>query len=528
MPHPTRQEDEWVVFWASLLSPLYLEEVDTKETARFLRELASQEHLFPDGQRRKIGLSTLWRKWRQLREGGVEALRRRPRSDRGKIRGERRRMIERAIELKRDQPRRSPQVINQFLKAEFGRTIPPSTMHRHLRAAGATRAKLLGSRQPIRGRWTRDRSNALWVGDFEDGPRVLVGDQVKKTHLSVFIDCHSRYVVAGRYYLRENLDVLIDTLLRAWSEHGSSRELYIDNAKVYHAKALQLAALAVQTRLRYRKVRDPAGGGLIERFFGTAQSQFETEVRAGSILTLDKLNEGFAAWLAVGYHQAVHSEIHEAPRVRYERDRLEHRRVDMSQVVSYFYRREERTVHRDFCDVQLHGAYYRVDKKLRGDRVQVRYDPFQRPLTVVYIHDRQSGVFLGEGVLHDRPVNPHQDDLPAHLPKPQFSYIDLLIRQHRDALSRQAQGIDYQAALSRADRRWPFTDFVQRLASRLGRQGGTSAFSTEELEALSRFYERWAELSAVMVDRAVAAVPEPTITEVLYQLQLLIDEERSQ
>lgn len=528
MNNPARHEDEWVVFWASLLSPLYLEEVDAKETARFLRELASQEQLFPDGQRRKVGLSTLWRKWRQLREGGLEALRRKRRNDRGMIRGERRRMIERAIELKRDQPRRSPQVINEFLKAEFGGTIPPSTMHRHLRAAGATRAKLIGSRQPVRGRWTRDRSNALWVGDFEHGPRVLVGDQVRKTHLSVFIDCHSRYVVAGRYYLRENFDILIDTLLRAWSEHGSSRELYVDNAKVYRATALKLAALAVHTRLHHRKVRDPAGGGLIESFFRTAQSQFEPEVRAGQILTIDKLNEGFAAWLAVGYHQAVHSEIKETPRARYERDRLEHRHVDMSQVVSYFHQREKRTVRREFCDVQLNGAYYRVDKKLRGDRVEVRYDPFQQPLTLVHIYDCQSGAYLGEGIRHERPVNPDQDTPPADLPKPQYSYIDLLIRQHRDSLSRQVQGIDYGAVLARADRRWPFAEFVQRLASRMGRQGGVSAFSTNELEALSRFYERRTELTAVMVDRAVAAVPEPTITDVLYQLQLLIDEERSE
>ena len=53
------------------------------------------------------------------------------------------------------------------------------------------------------------------------------------THLSAFIDCHSRYVVEARYYLRENLDILIDSLLRAWSVHGASRELYLDNAKIF-------------------------------------------------------------------------------------------------------------------------------------------------------------------------------------------------------------------------------------------------------------------------------------------------------
>ena len=32
--------------------------------------------------------------------------------------------------------------------------------------------------------------------------------------------CHSRHVVDSRYCPRENLDILIDTLLRAWATHG--------------------------------------------------------------------------------------------------------------------------------------------------------------------------------------------------------------------------------------------------------------------------------------------------------------------
>jgi hypothetical protein len=95
------------------------------------------------------------------------------------------------------------------------------------------------TRQKIRCRWTRDFSNALWLGDFQDGPYVLHDAHVVETHLSGFIDCHSRFVVDARYYLRENLDILIDGLLRAWSLHGASRELYLDNAKIYPAVLLR-------------------------------------------------------------------------------------------------------------------------------------------------------------------------------------------------------------------------------------------------------------------------------------------------
>ena len=114
--------------------------------------------------------------------------------------------------------------------------------------------------------------------------------QAIKTHLSAWIDCHSRYIVEARYYVRENLDILIDSLLRAWGNHGASRELYVDNAKIYHAKALQLACTQLNIKLLHRPPRDPPPGGLIERFFQTCQSQFEAEVRASQILTLDELN----------------------------------------------------------------------------------------------------------------------------------------------------------------------------------------------------------------------------------------------
>ena len=101
-------------------------------------------------------------------------------------------MIDKAVELKKDQPYRSHETINQFLQTEFQATLPKSTLYRHLKRAGATRLKLGISRQKVRCRWTRDTSNALWLGDFEDGPYVMEEGRAIETHLSAFIDCHSR------------------------------------------------------------------------------------------------------------------------------------------------------------------------------------------------------------------------------------------------------------------------------------------------------------------------------------------------
>jgi hypothetical protein len=199
------RHEQWAIFWCSLLEPLICGEIPPEEAGDFLRKVTKRECLFPNGRRGRPSRAALWRKWKLYREGGFEGLLRKRRSDRGQPRKVKPAVIDRAVALKKDQPRRSDKAINRFLKHEFKLQLPKSTLYRHLRKAGATRLKLGVSQQKVRRRWTRDQSNALLVGDFEDGPYVLDGDCVRETHLSVWIDCHSRYVVEGRYYYRENL-----------------------------------------------------------------------------------------------------------------------------------------------------------------------------------------------------------------------------------------------------------------------------------------------------------------------------------
>jgi hypothetical protein len=142
MPDKHDRQEEWAVFWCNLLSPLLYGEIPPEEARDFLRQLDDTEQLFPDGERKKPSSATLWRKWKQYRDGGFKALFRKSRNDRGKPRKASPAMVAKAIELKKDQPRRSDETINKFLENEFKRTIPPSTLYRHLREAGATRLKL--------------------------------------------------------------------------------------------------------------------------------------------------------------------------------------------------------------------------------------------------------------------------------------------------------------------------------------------------------------------------------------------------
>jgi len=89
-------DDNWAVFWCSLLGPILLDEVEPGERRAFLKNLSQQEVLLPNGRRKRISLSTLRRKVRRFRQHKLGGLRRKTRQDRGQARKKRDAMIDRA------------------------------------------------------------------------------------------------------------------------------------------------------------------------------------------------------------------------------------------------------------------------------------------------------------------------------------------------------------------------------------------------------------------------------------------------
>ncbi len=511
-----KNNEQWAVFWCDLLRPIIYSEISPEETTRYLKTLAQKPVVYPDGKCKKPSLSTLKRKLTVYRTRGFDALGRKKRSDQGKSRSVAEQIIKAAVAMKKEQPFRSDITINRLIEEQFGTTIARSTLYRHLKEAGATRLKLGVTKKPVRKRWTCENAHDLWVGDFEEGPYVMNGPDAVPTHLSAFIDCHSRYGVAARYYYRQNLDVLIDTLLRALAAHGMPLGLYVDNAKVYHSNGLKAACYRSGIRLLYRKKGDPEGGGVIERLFQTIQDRFEAEVRAGDIMSLDELNHAFAAWMAQDYHKTLHTEIGKTPEDALEKGTRVIRQMDLNAFCTSFMQTVKRTVHSTFSDIQLHRRYYKVDSKLRGDRVEVRYDPFSSQDTVqVY---SLKGVYLAEGQLHHRSgVDPMP---PVKAPgKPENNYLALLQRLHQQELASKTQGIDYRKT---ADQRpWPFHEFAKMIADLLGKKGGLGAFNADELEALKKTWNMNAGTNKSMVRQACAAATHKSSPYVIRELKTL-------
>jgi len=522
-----RNDLAWTAFRASLLAPLLTGEISSEERGSYFRKLSGQAHIMPDGKLGTISLRTLRRWYQQLRTTGIDGLAPKRRSDRGQAQRDNRAKIQRAIELKREGPHRSDHVINHILRSEFGSGLASSTLYRHLGIHGATRKRLGMQKEKVRCQWTRDTPDALWMGDFSHGPIVLCDGQPRQTHLSAWIDMHSRYVVEARFYLRENLDILVDSLLRAWAKRGAPQELYADNGKIYHSRGLTLACAKLAIKKLHRPPREPEPGGLVERLFQTVQTQFISEVLICQTLSFTQLNQAFSAWLATGYHQQVHSSTGQMPDTRYHVSGRSIRHVDVTQVESYFYRHETRTVDPTYSDVSIDKRLYRVDRRLRGMQVQVQFNPFrsdpQQPDEVT-LYDLQD-VYLGVAQRYERERGAHGRPPAQEQPKPllESPYIKCLLSEHQRQLGDACKaGINYQSAMQHDV--LSLTQLCQHISRCMGR-AGLSDLAQAEHQAIEAFYRKHPQVRSWHVPRAAEQAAGGGLPQVLWALVQLLNKE---
>jgi putative transposase len=473
-----------VMFWGGLLSPiLYKPPDEERSNQQILISLSKQEYICPNGHYRSFSLSTFKRKLREFRKSGLEGLVRKLRSDEGGIRGGRDASIERALEIKRENPFRSDLQINLILRDEGLKTIPSSTLHRQLNRRGVTAKKLGYEGTIVRKRWSREHTNSLWVGDFAQGPNVIneQGDTCK-TWNSAFIDVHSRFLIVGIYAYTSDMDALVRSLLAAFEIHGKPKAIYLDNAKVYRSHILARACLELGIDLLHRKVRDPQGGGIIERFFLTAQKQLESEIilKHEKTLTLGKLNDFFRAWASQVYHKTKHSETRQTPEKRYSDGLLCPVSVLRPDDIRHlFYHQVQRTVHSDFCDITIDSRLYQVDLELRGDKVLVRY-PLGGLGDTVELYSLNGRRALGVGTYHDRSRG--RIPSPPPLGKEKTDFGEILLRLQKKA--------DEECSIPEPSRSrpWDLATFVTKMCAIT--EVDVSTLTESDLETLGRVHRK--------------------------------------
>ncbi len=136
-----------------------------------------------------------------------------------------------AAALRLELPGRSAAQIASILYHRHGVRIAERTISGQLRRAGLHRAALKAAPKAW-GRYEAERPNERWVTDVLVGPWVPYPkrDRSARARLFLIVDDHSRLLVDGRFYDRENARLCQELLRRAITRRGIPDILYADYA----------------------------------------------------------------------------------------------------------------------------------------------------------------------------------------------------------------------------------------------------------------------------------------------------------
>jgi len=371
-------------------------ETDGAGVDRAIEQASKRVYPHPDGGQVSYSERTLYRWLRAYRRGGLRALGPKRRKDAGQNKAISEKLLQQAVMLRKQNPNRATKTLIDILQrqklAQPGQ-LKQSTLDRQLSFLGASRRMLHSAGEKVFQKILTTRPLELLIADFHHGPYVRVGDdeRARRALLLCFIDHYSRYVPEGRYYLHEDFAALRFGFRRVLLSFGVCHRLYVDNGPSFQSHRFEAACKNqhLDIQLVHSKPYCAEGRGCCERFNRTVKEQFESEAKGREeLLTLDELNAYFEAWLAERYHQQIHSETDEAPFDRFYNNLIVREAPDLQLLDELFRLRKSAKVHPKWCTVEVQGTRYLVDSALRGHKVQVLYDGFDKSYVLIEYQGR--------------------------------------------------------------------------------------------------------------------------------------------
>src|SRR6266496_2643665 len=259
MPPTDDRRQAIALFRYSLIREAADPALGTRERGALVRALAERDHLGATGARVRVSRNTLDRWIRAWRVGGFDALLPDPRVGRPRVAAE---LLELAVTLKREQPRRAATQIARIITEQHGSSPHQRTLQRHFRRVGLDR-ELAAERGGLRafGRFQAEAPNQLWTADALHGP-VVAG---RKAYLFAAIDDHSRALVGYRWALAEDTLRLEAALRGGFAARGLPGALYVDNGSPFVSRQLERCLAVLGIRLTHSR----PGQTPMERFLTT-------------------------------------------------------------------------------------------------------------------------------------------------------------------------------------------------------------------------------------------------------------------
>jgi transposase InsO family protein len=295
-------------------------------------------------------------------------------------------------------------------------------------------------------RFERHAFGDLWQGDALHGPELpdpVQPDRKRPTFLFAFIDDHTRLVPHAQFYWHEQLPRLEDCLKKAIRRYGAPLAVYVDRGAVYTSQQFDTACATLGIQRILATAYYPEGKGKIERFFRFVRSDFLPELARSDVTSLAQLNQSLLAWLEVVYHRKHHTELGQSPLERYRHNpNPAARAVDPDLLYQAFLHRVQRQVTKT-ATVSFQGKRYHVPAFLRGQTIELRYDPLDLARLEIWYRGQFLDLAQPETLVASHHPNATPDPVPAPPPDTSLDYLALLRNERQRLIETSLGGINF-------------------------------------------------------------------------------------
>ncbi len=386
MPDPY----EIAAFRFEQISPFLDSSIDPCKRRDLMRRRPAVD--LPNGEHRRVPRSTLHRWLGIFKQDGIHGLVQKPRCDQGKPKTGHRDVIDHAIGLLLEQPNRSLQQLDIYLRTDFADfDLSTATLRRRLIAHPAwpvIERLRTGKDRRLRDRYEALRPHESWQLDGK-GPftvHLVCGESVR-AHVLTVLDDHSRAVLAAHIANSEDTVAAITAFAKAAARYGLPERMQFDRGSAFDSHAFRDGIAHCGVHRNYVRARHPEAQGKIEAYHRSLQRWFLDELRAQEVHDFAHLQDLLEATIALVYQKHRHRGIGMSPEQRLA-GRLSQRRISEAELARAFFVGDYATSDKKTGEVQLANGRFRVPIGLAGKRQLFRYDPL-RPAAVVITADRR-------------------------------------------------------------------------------------------------------------------------------------------
>jgi transposase InsO family protein len=304
-------------------------------------------------------------------------------------------IIDMAVMLRREVPKRSIETIIKILEMEevvAEGELKRTTLQENLAKRGysARQMKMYAKSPGVAARrFAKKRRMHLAHSDIKYGPYLPIGSngKMQQVYLVSILDDATRFILHAQFYPVLDQTIVQESLRMAILKFGLMESAFFDNGAQYRTIWMKRACGKLGIRLLYARPYSPESTGKPEKF-NRYVDNFMAEAFLEKPKTLKELNELFDAWLAEFYQNKPHAALGgKTPQAVFNADPTNLRFVDPEIIANAFLHYEERKVDKVGC-ISFLAKKYEVGLKYIGCTVGVVYDPLDiSEITIEYQGD---------------------------------------------------------------------------------------------------------------------------------------------